>query len=104
VRITSPTLAIVELIRKGRGAHFDPECVDAFMSVFDEVLRIKHVTAMLRRGLRRLLTKNVDASFKKAFLAPKTPSGPTQDRRLRAVILAGCRLWASPSSINPHTL
>jgi len=30
-----------ELIRKTRGAHFDPVCVDAFLSVFEEILRIR---------------------------------------------------------------
>jgi putative two-component system response regulator len=29
------------LIREGRGAHFDPECVDAFLDVLDGVLEIK---------------------------------------------------------------
>lgn len=97
MRITSPTLAIVELIRKGRGAHFDPECVDAFMSVFDEVLRIKHVTAMLRRGLRRLLTKNVDASFKKAFLAQKRLAGP-----LKIAVCVPSFLLGAVSGRPPH--
>ena len=29
------------LIRESRGGHFDPDCVDAFFDVFDEVLEIK---------------------------------------------------------------
>jgi putative two-component system response regulator len=30
-----------DLITRGRGTHFDPECVAAFLEVFDEVLRVK---------------------------------------------------------------
>lgn len=31
----------LELIRKGSGRHFDPECVTAFYDVFDEILEVK---------------------------------------------------------------
>ncbi len=30
-----------DIIREGRGAHFDPEVVDAFFAVEDEILSIK---------------------------------------------------------------
>ncbi|MEW6261530.1 MAG: two-component system response regulator [Thermodesulfobacteriota bacterium] len=36
-----PVEKSIEIIRSGRGAHFNPEVVDAFLSVLDEVLAIK---------------------------------------------------------------
>jgi putative two-component system response regulator len=30
-----------DLLREGRGAHFDPECVDAFFAVLDDILAVK---------------------------------------------------------------
>jgi len=36
-----PVEQALDLLREGRGAHFDPRCVDAFLSALDEVESIR---------------------------------------------------------------
>lgn len=71
-----PIAKSLELIREGRGSHFDPEVVDAFFAIQDEILTLKAQYADDKQEVRdipemfHVMLKSLLEKFNNEYLHP----------------------------------